>query len=69
MILLVLKDLYNEPFEKEPKCACFIFEEVFTTIIVSYENNIKIIILNMLDVLLILFLIKIMIKKNFYIKK
>jgi hypothetical protein len=38
---LVLKDLYDEPFEKEPKCACFIFEEVFTTIIVSYENNIK----------------------------
>jgi len=37
----LLHSLYKEEYEENPKKLCFVFEEVFTTIIVALENNIK----------------------------
>ena len=37
----LLHSLYKEEYEENPKKLCFVFEEVFTTIIVAFENNIK----------------------------
>ncbi len=37
----LLHSLYKEEYEENSKKLCFVFEEVFTTIIVAFENNIK----------------------------